>query len=37
MAAKEPEDAKLSEDSRYGLYTDALDQSIHKIVHNILR
>ena len=37
MAAKEPEDAKLSEDSRYGLYSDALDQSIHKIVHNILR
>ena len=37
MASNDSSEPKMPEESRFGLMTDALDQSSHKIIHNILR
>lgn len=37
MASNDLSEPKLPEESRFGLLADALEQSSHKIIHNILR
>ena len=36
MASKNPNET-VTEESRYNIFQDAIQQSCHKIVHNILR